>query len=527
MSKIPTIPEGMPWIIAGTRAGIPFAWWKLGHRYLEGNETDQNFDRAADCFRKAARSNHPMGYRSLAGLIAAGYVQPGAGESAIELYLRAAELGDSISQHAIGREYCLGKRVEKSLDEATKWLQLAWDNGQQAAAVDLVLAKSRGFLDASSVFEFIKFLEKRAEGGDAESAYHAGILYSNGFCGDSDRKADAIRMFKRAMQSGYNQAPGRLAEILIGMGSDSYPDAMSAAMTGSRADDPFSMMMAGRCHGTGTGTPRDLIEARKWLSAAAKTGYPFALNEFADFLIATNAEQDREQIRSLLKEAIAAGNGKARRTMGSFLVEHYGDKANSDGEQRAIELSAAMGEGSAIQALVSSHGTAPEKNAENSGDSVCFWLFSGAEDGEPYFQYRLGCALLEGIHTDRDATTGLAYLQYAAAQDYAPALCKLGYEFERGRGLVRNPARAARYYERAARLGDSRAAFNLGKMYEFGYGLRMDYGWSEVWKQRSYAMDLEECENSGDSSLEFAEPCRRKKEAKVLRFSPKAKIRLV
>lgn len=63
------------------------------------------------------------------------------------------------------------------------------------------------------------------------------------------------------------------------------------------------------------------------------------------------------------------------------------------------------------------------------------------------------------------------YFETAARSGHPSALNMLGRAYERGWGVMRNPARAALYFTEAHRGGDGWAAFNLGDLYLLGSGV--------------------------------------------------------
>ena len=63
-----------------------------------------------------------------------------------------------------------------------------------------------------------------------------------------------------------------------------------------------------------------------------------------------------------------------------------------------------------------------------------------------------------------------------AGLGYAPAQCNLGTLYREDRGVTRDPAEAAKWFEVAARQGDAQAESNIGYMYNYGEGVAQDYG---------------------------------------------------
>jgi TPR repeat protein len=79
-----------------------------------------------------------------------------------------------------------------------------------------------------------------------------------------------------------------------------------------------------------------------------------------------------------------------------------------------------------------------------------------------------------------DANSRLATQAASAAEDPA-ALVVLATRYQRGQGVPRDLAQAAALYERAAKLGNAEAQFNLGNMYLLGEGVPRDDDWAFTW----------------------------------------------
>ncbi len=89
-------------------------------------------------------------------------------------------------------------------------------------------------------------------------------------------------------------------------------------------------------------------------------------------------------------------------------------------------------------------------------------------------QARLSAAL--DAFQNEDFETARTIWIDLAGKDNAEAQHRLGIMYDCGRGMERNPERAAAWYRRAAKQDHARAQTNLGAMYARGEGVRKDYG---------------------------------------------------
>ena len=100
------------------------------------------------------------------------------------------------------------------------------------------------------------------------------------------------------------------------------------------------------------------------------------------------------------------------------------------------------------------------------------WYAKAAEGGVPYAQWRMGAIAID-VHKDWKA--GLKWIRPAAAQGLIDAQAALGFAYERGNGVKRNPKLAAKWYEAAADHGDTAAQSHFAGLYERGDGVDQDF----------------------------------------------------
>ena len=106
--------------------------------------------------------------------------------------------------------------------------------------------------------------------------------------------------------------------------------------------------------------------------------------------------------------------------------------------------------------------------------------------GNPDAEAWLGVVLADRGQ-DRDA---LKALQHAADAGSAEANHRLALAFAEGRlGLVRDDARAAQLFEKAASAGHQRAQINLGLLYLRGRGVARDLVQARAWLEKAAAGD--------------------------------------
>lgn len=91
--------------------------------------------------------------------------------------------------------------------------------------------------------------------------------------------------------------------------------------------------------------------------------------------------------------------------------------------------------------------------------------------------YKVGMA---NAHEGDDAKA-VEYLQGSARSGYPKAQYALGYMYQTGRGVEKNPAIAEQWYERAAENGSAHAQYRAGMRYLLGQGVNVDYKKAYSW----------------------------------------------
>jgi localization factor PodJL len=107
-----------------------------------------------------------------------------------------------------------------------------------------------------------------------------------------------------------------------------------------------------------------------------------------------------------------------------------------------------------------------------------------AEDGNAAAQYEIASRYAEGRGLPKDLATSAAWYEKAARRNLAPAQYKLASLYEKGVGVARDSAKARYWYTKAAEAGNPRAMHNLAVMIADGDG-KPDYAGAIVWFRKA------------------------------------------
>jgi hypothetical protein len=109
-------------------------------------------------------------------------------------------------------------------------------------------------------------------------------------------------------------------------------------------------------------------------------------------------------------------------------------------------------------------------------------LQQAAKKGNPKAETQLGEMLLRGDGIAKDEARGIALIEKAARAGQSPAAFRIGMLLMNGEsGVAKDPARALAYFRAAAAGGEAEAFFNIGAAYASGRGVKRDYGEALGW----------------------------------------------
>jgi TPR repeat protein len=118
-------------------------------------------------------------------------------------------------------------------------------------------------------------------------------------------------------------------------------------------------------------------------------------------------------------------------------------------------------------------------------------LLRGVAEGDAVFQHYLGDTYRFGRGVAKDEAEAARWYQKAADQNYAPAAYALGFLYESGQGVAQDDAAAVRWYLKAADQEYAFAQFHLGHLWELGRGnLPKDDAQAAAWFRKAALQDF-------------------------------------
>ncbi len=221
-------PEVLPWrtaqrpsaherLLQRAESGDAKAQHRLGIMYYNGQDgVEQSYEKAAEWYQKAIETDpdFPDAYNSLGGCYLDGEGVPKNQKKALELYKKAAELGNAHAPFNIGLIYEQGLGVETDNEEALRWYELASERGLPEGSHNAGLAYIRGIVVPRDIKKSLKFLRRAAEKNFALSQQQLGHMYLNGDGVEKDL-IEAGRWYQMAADNGSEEDQGYLQERSI------------------------------------------------------------------------------------------------------------------------------------------------------------------------------------------------------------------------------------------------------------------------------------------------------------------------
>jgi len=113
---------------------------------------------------------------------------------------------------------------------------------------------------------------------------------------------------------------------------------------------------------------------------------------------------------------------------------------------------------------------------------VLFSALSFAQSSSPDALYERGMDAITGIGPSRNDAQGIDYFRRSSDLGYGPAQIALGYYYETGSFLARDPSQALDLYRKAAQQGgDPLAAWLTGRLYFLGGPVPRDLDAAQKW----------------------------------------------
>lgn len=216
--------------------------------------------------------------------------KPGADNSRAFYWMdRAAEKGQDLPSHEIGRSFENGRTVPQDHEAAMRWYMRAAEDGDSHAMYHIANMHFAGKGVPKDEQKTFEWTINAANAGNTRAMLATALLYESGY-GTTRDISKALRWFEIAARQGNIDAMMKLA-LVLHRDDDGYANDYNAAFKWCKAaaenGNTTSMKLLATFFHKGIGVPVDEEKMRYWIGQAAKAGDEKAISA-ADQLEARN-----------------------------------------------------------------------------------------------------------------------------------------------------------------------------------------------------------------------------------------------
>lgn len=460
--------------LIGAEAGDKACMRHMSLKYFKGEGVEQDEKKALHWAEEAAKKADPVALDLILILGRKIY-----GEDAPKRYFEVVKAGadDGYYECMVRVFECYrdGAGVEKNHELALKYLKEASEEGYSKALFHMGAAYMSGELVGQANYEkglecYHKIIAKgNKDNVTAAALRNLGYAYKEATGVEQDLE-QAIEYFEASAELGNTDALIRagLAHDDDGWATLDYAKAAHFYQKLADADDPTGMWLLAVAYDNGKGLDADKQKAFEFYQKAAEKDFAPALAALG--FVYYNGEvvpKDLKKAVECWEKAASLGHEKS----GELLQKVYASEEFSgviDHEKVANQLRARADAGDADAMYQISE----QLSEAGKYDEAKEWERKAAEGGNADAQFGVGFSayLLERYDE------AVPWLEKAVAQGHAGAMTAMADILSDGNSAVgTNEQKAFEYYTEAARLGNIRAMYLLGRCYYYGRGVAIDY----------------------------------------------------
>jgi TPR repeat protein len=350
------------------------------------------------------------------------------GQEAIDMYKRAAALGNEVAQYELGKDYSYGfGGVQADGQEAVKYLTQA--SARKILAADVLLGEiyEEGKPGVPvNLAEALKWYQGAANQDAFEAQYRLGMMYLDGR-GVKKDAVEGARWIQRSARNEYGQAKEKLTQILeadptlntrlAAAGSPEFATLLAKAEKG----DAQAQFDVGRQFLGGKGSPlqRDETASLQWLrKSAAQNHAPAIFWVGLAYQDGNGVTMDDAEAAKWLRRAADLKLADAQFALGWYYTTGRGLERNMDEAMKLFLAAAEQGDINAAQSLGHFYqdGSVDKNPAEAEK-----WSQKAADAGNVSAMTDLGLVLID----KKDFAGAKKWLAQAAAKGDGTARKKL------------------------------------------------------------------------------------------------------
>ncbi|MCD8285773.1 MAG: sel1 repeat family protein, partial [Clostridia bacterium] len=366
-------------------AGDPDMQYEMAIHYLKGEGIEpsrETFTKAMDWLHIAANQRHPKACMFLAGAYEGGHGVEQNDETALVLYLTAANGGIADAYADAGMCYLEGRGTDEDDEEAVRCFEAGAEAGSLLCMTNLGISYHEGSGVKRNLKKAFKCFKQAADEDYPEAIFYLARMYDDGE-GTKEDKPEAVRLYRLAAKKGY-----KLAQYYAGL-SYEYGDGIrkntaKAIEYYTQASDkiPEACHHLGVLYSNPKSAQYDPKEASKWFMDGAQKKDPACQYEVG--MTFYNMEGDEEKNNS----------------MAAFWISESARQDYPDAE--------------AVLGVMLIDGTGMDKDP----DEAFKWLRKAADDGSIIGAYNVAKCYMDGIGTRKSSKQAIKFMEIAANEGY-------------------------------------------------------------------------------------------------------------
>ena len=410
-------------------------------------------------------------------------------EKALDLYDKAASLGNTDAMYWLCNRYATGWRTPKSQERAEEWARRGAVSGNARCMA------FHGFYllhTPAKALEGVHWLEKAAVAGDADAATWLAWEY----CGSpriQPNYKEARKWANLAAEKGHPEGMYWLGRCYDDR-TDGVPDLEAARIWYERAaasGGKGGMLALAEMYASGRGVNQDYVLMRQWLEKAAEKGSALAMMDLARVYeeglgIAQGAETAsmwcQRAIANLAeREWLDNADGIAVLMLGQRYLQGRGVEKNAAEARQWLERGAKVGNVQCMEGLgmVLMRGKEPDYIAARQ------WLEKADELGSPDAPWVLGSMSFMGRGCAVDRSAGRRLFARAAERGSLDAMSQLAWMYLFDAEEPKDIPGALDLIRKAIQQGSPQAMAMLGGLYEDGIGVEEDIRQALSWYEKA------------------------------------------
>jgi ABC-type polysaccharide/polyol phosphate transport system ATPase subunit/TPR repeat protein len=451
-------------------SGVPASQNMLGCMYRDGIKAKKNLDLAVYWFEEAVKRDDDEAKINLADMIVSDIV-PGTRETAVELYMSAAQKGNRDARNKLSRLLTEEKNdIGREIREDFKKL-LSHGNSQLFYNYAALLMKTAW--GTEDRLEALKWYTKSAELGNADAMYQISIMHRDGN-GPKRDDAEYLKWLRMAADNGHVQSQLMLGNIYrdgIKVENDEKESFRwyEAAARNNNLDAIYQVAMMYR---EGKGTEKNIEESRKWLKAYSEHTLFNQINILADsFSHMKNGVYDPD--RGMKWYLVNSGHNSPESEYQSAMLILNGEELSAKEEAVFFLKSAAKKNHliSASQLLnLKVFDLIDDKTAKEALDC----MENIAKGGNPLAANMVGHMYADGKIVGADGKKAVEYLSIASDGGVSASMQKLGDMYRNGTHVNQNAEEAVKWFKKGVLVGNVWSATSLVYMYGSGTASKED-----------------------------------------------------